>query len=331
MKKLTYALLALCALNACKKDSIVSNQRQDAAAQRLEAATVIPILEHPAKPTDTDPNIRTSTLGNPTQFGYLPESAAKRKDRLFIYIPGTWATPASYHDVCRYAAYNGYYSFCVAYSNLLPVESYQGSNPNDSTVKNILDEYLTGNNVSSKVTVSRANSFENRIIKMILYMDAQFPSENWRRFLNADTTLQWNKLSVAGHSQGSDHAMYMGKARSLFRVGYMGGPGSFKLPNGQYPSFMLAPGLTPDIREYGFNHTADPVRVWSEVQNVWAALSVPGLPEDVDDMMVNGAHRLTSSLAIGDTHSGTIQDGPTPRDGNGVPLYAPLWQYMCYP
>lgn len=303
----------------------------DASTVPLEAIAAIPILEHAALPTDTDPAIQTSTLGDQTQFAYLPNATAARKDRLFIYIPGTWATPILYNDVCKEAAYTGYYSFAVAYSNLTPVEWKIGSNPNDSTAENIFEEFLTGNNASNKVNVSRTNSFENRIIKMIIYLQEHFPAENWKRFLNRDTTLRWEKISVAGHSQGSDHAMYMSKKRSLFRAAFHAGPGSFRLPNGNMPGFITRPGLTPPEKLYGFNHTADFTRVWSDVKLVWAALGIPGLPEDIDDGKPSSAHQLTSSLDISDTHSGIIQDELTPRDENGAPLYAPVWRYGSFP
>lgn len=332
-------LLTFCAfillLAGCKKESFQDFTDaipvQNELTQR-SAIPDIPIIEHSARPNETDPNITTSTLGNPTQYAYLPAAADLRKDKLFIFIPGTTATPGSYLKIVKAAAKHGYYSFGVAYSNLFPVEFYEGTNPNDETVENILEEYLEGRNTSPRVNVSRANSFENRIIKMILYLDAQYPDENWKRFLTADNQIRWNKLSVAGHSQGSDHAMYMSKDRSVFRAGYLGGPGSFKLNNGQYPTFMQEPGLTPFEKLYGFNHINDAIRPWDEVKPTWEVLGLPGMPNSVDDRMVNGDHKLTTSLAAGgDAHSAIVSDSATPDDVDGKPLYEPVWSYMCFP
>ena len=166
---------------------------------------------------------------------------------------------------------------------------------------------------------------------MILWLDANHPTENWKQFLTADNQIIWTKLSVAGHSQGSDHAMYMSKKRNLFRAGFIGGPGSFKLNNGKYPSFITNPGITPVANIYGFNHTKDAVRLWADVQKVWGALNVPGVPNSVDDSNTGGSHRLTTSQPTNDAHGFVVSDSATPNDGNGNPLFAPVWSYMNFP
>ena len=79
------------------------------------------------------------------------------------------------------AAANGYYSFGVAYSDLLPIEFYTGLFPNDKTTENILEEYLTGNNTSANVSIGKPNGFENRITKMILWLSANYQAENWKQ------------------------------------------------------------------------------------------------------------------------------------------------------
>ncbi len=332
--KICYSLLALVLFSAgCKKEF---NNRTMPAAETAErsaiSVTALPVIdEYRVAPEATDPAITTQTIGDPVQYAYLPQNPLLRKDRLFVFIPGTISTPSSYNDVCQTAAYSGYYSFAVAYSNISPVEAYAGLNPDDHTVENILEEFLTGNNTSNRLTVTRANSFENRIIKMIAFMDSLRPDQNWKQFLTQDQNLNWKKISVAGHSQGSDHAMYMSKKRTLFRAGFFAGPGNFKLRNGSYPSFMQEPGLTPPANLYGFNHTGDRVRLWRDVRETWQVIGVPGAPEDVDDKKVNGAHQLTTSVPMNDEHSGIVQDDPTPDDNNGNPIYALLWRYMCFP
>lgn len=334
MKSILPLLISVLILAGCKKEVIATNASslaQTSVFSPLSAAGTIAITEHSAEPEATDPAIKTLTVGDPLQYAYVPVAAADRKDVLYIFIPGTFSIPSSYNEVCEAAAQAGYYSIAIAYSNRNSVEGYAGRKTNDSTVKNILEEFLTGNNVSPKVTVSRANSFENRIIKMISYLDAQYPAENWSRFLTSDKNIRWEKLSVAGHSQGSDHAMYMSKVRGLYRAGFIGGPGSFLLPNGSYPTFMQQPGLTPASSLYGFNHLKDHVRRWNDVKVTWNVLGLPGSPNSVDDNDFDGSHRLTTSADLRDTHSGTIQDDATPVDNNGNPVYAPVWSYMNFP
>lgn len=335
MKKVVYILIPVI-LFSCKKEmNLLQQAAQTDAATEWASASVsgnYQIIMHEATPKQTDPAIKTNTIGNPTQYAYLPADEANRKDRLMIFIPGSWSVPSGYDYVCQAAASNGYYAFSVAYSNNKFLELYMTGNYNDSTMENIMNEYLTGENTSPKVNISRTNSFENRIIKMIGYMDSLYPSENWKRFLTSDNDIRWDKLSVGGHSQGSDHAMYMSKVRPLFRAGFFGGPGSFKLKNGSFPSFMQNPGVTPSDRIYGFNHTRDLVRPWLEVSEVWTTLGIPGEPDSVDDGQVNGSHQLTTSMANIDGHSGPITDDATPVDSvTGKPVFLRVWKYMLFP
>lgn len=325
-------LLTFGLLISCKKDTHLAKdvmQHLNAQSIQIEA---IPLLQHSVQPNVTDTAITTNTNNSPLQTAYLPANVSSRKDKLFIFIPGTGGTPSGFDKIISAAANAGYYSFGIAYSNLTAIEKLAGDNPNDTTVEDILEEYLSGNNVSAKVNVSRANSFENRIIKMISYMDSLYPTEDWKRFLNSNKTLIWKKISVAGHSQGSDHAMYMSKKRTLLSAGFFSGPGNFRLSNGAYPSFMQARGLTSLNNISGFTHKDDPVRVWSDVKKTWQTLGLLKLPESVDDEMIDSASRkFFTTRVTNSAHLYVITDGTTPLDENGNPLFQFVWQSMCFP
>ncbi|MBV9963571.1 MAG: hypothetical protein JO072_15105 [Parafilimonas sp.] len=315
-------------LFACKKEQVQTEIVSGRDPQN--STTAVPIIMHSATPKQTDSTIGKSGFGNPTQYAYLPKNSNSRQDHLLIIIPGTFGLPSNYDTICMSAAKAGYYAFAVAYDNLIPIEFYN-ANANDSTIENVLNEYLTGENTSPKVNVTKPNSFENRILKMIRYMDAAYPSENWKRFLSASgKDLQWEKFSVGGHSQGSDHAMFMSRKRNLFRAAFIGGPGSFTKQDGNFPTFMTTPGLTPADRLYGFNHTQDKTRPWSQVQIVWQALGIPGEPNSVDDGSTGSSHRLVTSLAVSDPHLSVVMDNYLPLNSNGVSVYEPVWRSMLY-
>lgn len=313
---------------ACKKEQLQTSNVSDGDQQNSISA--VPIIMHAATPKQTDSMIGKSGFGDPTQYAYLPKNSSSRQDHLLIIIPGTFGLPSNYDTICISAAKAGYYAFAVAYDNLIPIEFYN-VNANDNTIENVLNEYLTGENTSPKVNVTRPNSFKNRILKMIRYMDSVYPSENWKRFLTASgQDLQWQKFSVGGHSQGSDHAMFMSKKRSLFRAAFIGGPGSFTKKGGDFPTFMTAPGLTPANKLYGFNHTEDETRPWKQVQIVWQVLGIPGEPDSIDDGSTDGSHRLITSLPVSDPHLSVVLDGYLPLNANSAPVYEPVWRTMLY-
>lgn len=206
MKHLLFLFLTLLLFASCKKEFTTNTST---ISEISNAVTLGPTISHNAKPSQTDPAI--TTFNDTFQIAYLQITPSFRKDLLYVFIPGTGGAPTPFTEILSAAADSGYYSFGIGYNSQTPIEELAGDNPDDKTVENILEEYLTGNDVSPKVTFTKANSFENRITKMILYLDSLTPSENWHRFLTSDNKIIWRKLSVAGQSQGSDHTMYMSK------------------------------------------------------------------------------------------------------------------------
>jgi len=66
---------------------------------------------------------------------------------------------------------------------------------------NLRLEVLTGADVSADVSVTPANSIDNRLAKL---SDTwrPVPAEGWSRFLEDDGTPKWSQIAVSGTSQG---------------------------------------------------------------------------------------------------------------------------------
>ncbi len=340
MKRNALKLLVTCfsLLCACSKENLLKKESVPvkAEAETNAVAAEYAIVKHTATPKQTDPAITTNTFGDKTQYAYLPEQPANRRGKLFVFIPGTMATSDNYLQVLQTGAQNGYHTIGLSYDNVQTIETYVGSTSDDSKAANIFEEYLTGNNTSPDVNVPKPNGFENRIVKMVRYMDSLYPSENWKQFVTADNLPKWNLISIAGHSQGADHVMYISKKRRLLRAGFFNGPYNFKLANGTYPSFMTSPGITPVRNIYGFTHDGDPIRVWSDVQLNWSVLNMIGDPGYVDGITyyTGNAHKLLTNedqRAFTTWHGATVADNSTPYDSARVPVFKKVWIYMCFP
>lgn len=332
MKHICITLVVFLTITACKKEQTVKSNTADAIT--TDQLSAVSITEHKVRPQTTDNAITTATIGNVNQYAYLPEQTGLYKNKLFVFFPGTIATPGKYLEILKSAARNGYHAIGIAYDNLSTIEQQSGETNDDTRTEKIFEEYLTGNNTSPVVTVPKPNGFENRISKMLQYLAAQYPGEQWQQFINADNSIRWETLSVAGHSQGADHTMYMAKKRNLYRAGFFSGTYSFKLQNGSYPSFILKDGLTPPQRIFGFTHIKDPVRVWDDVKFNWAALQLPGVPTSVDggNDFTNTNRLVTKYKARFSLYHGiTVADDATPVDVNNIPVFESVWKYMCYP
>lgn len=330
IKKWIFPLLAV-TLFSCKKESELSAVNQ-AETQDAASMMLVPIDQRTATPKQTDNNINTSTLGSSLQYAYVPRNSADRRNKLFVFIPGTTAGPDDYKLILQVGARAGYHTLGIAYSNLFPVEFYAAGATEDGVVENILEEYLTGDNTSSRVSIGQPNGFENRIIKMLQYLNTNYPAEGWGQYINGNNELRWEMISASGHSQGSDHSMYMSRKRNLLRAGLFAGPGSFTLPNGDYPSFMQGAGITQPANVFGLAHIRDEIRLWSGVRPTWASLALPGLPTNVDNNNYRGANQLTTNISgTSSEHSSMVSDSVTPLRSNGVPVFANVWIYMCFP
>jgi hypothetical protein len=312
----------LSTLSACRKEPAVQLSED--------------ILERTAQPEQTDTRITTTTFGNKEQFAYLPKEAMKRKDKLFIFIPGTFAGPNIYTRILKSGAKYGYYSIGISYSNNQTIQSFCTGN-NQNCVSNIFREYLEGVNYSPEVDISSANSLENRISKFILYLKNNYPDENWGRFLNTDHSIKWEKISLAGHSQGSGHVLYISKTRNLLRASLFSGPNGFKLANGQFPNWLSSNGLTTNAKVFCFSNSLDAIADWAEIQVIWNNIGISGSFQNVDNAgSFNGAQKLYTNIdlppaIINPEHGSTVANDNTPLDNNGRAVFERVWKYMCFP
>jgi hypothetical protein len=297
------------------------------------------ILERSALPEQTDPAITTQTLGNTRQFAYIPKEEGVRKNRIFIFIPGTFANPTVYKKVIQSAAKFGYFSIGISYSNMRTIESQCDNNSSETCISNILKEYLEGTDSSPDVNVPLANGFENRISKFILFLKNNNPNENWGQFLDSNNKIKWEMVSLAGHSQGSGHTTYISKVRNLFRASLFSGPNGFQLSNGRFPTWFTANGLTSNDKIFAFTNRFDGLAPYTSVSVAWNALGLLGNFTTVDNTTsYNNAHRLFTEVRIppaagsaNPEHGSTVADAVTPLDNAGNPTFEPIWRYMCFP
>ena len=72
-------------------------------------------------------------------------------------------------------------------------------------------EACFGTPVSDDVAIDSLNSIHTRAVNLLLYLDLTYPADNWGQYLATSVTLDWSRIIVGGHSQGSGHACYLAK------------------------------------------------------------------------------------------------------------------------
>lgn len=283
-------------------------------------------------PQTTDPNISTN-LNN--HYVSINRSVTP-KNHLFLFFPGTGGVASNQQEINNTAADLGFHAINLTYPNDEAVNSLCGGlNTDLNCYANVRLEIKDGSDRSPLVSVSRANSIENRVIKLLIYLRNQFPNDNWGQFLINDSTLDWSKIVVSGHSQGGGHAGIIGRYHAVARV-VMFAAMDFNGRANAPANWIALPDSTPNASSadkfWGFSHQRDEMVNFTLLSTrIWTAYGIPqfGAVVNVDaaNPPYNNTHSLTSDLECDNFHGCVAVDARLVRQ-NGVPVYKPVWEYL---
>src|SRR6185436_7988323 len=123
------------------------------------------------------------------------------RHRLFIFLPGTGVDPSLYQMVQTEAARLGYHVIGLMYPNANAIAAICLPLPDPETCyEGVRLQILTGSPQTGLVDVNRANSIENRLVKLLHYLALRYPREGWAQFLEGGAPI-WSHIVVGGHSQ----------------------------------------------------------------------------------------------------------------------------------
>jgi hypothetical protein len=283
-------------------------------------------------PQTTDPNISTNLNNHYISIN----RSVTAKNQLFVFFPGTGGVAFNYLEINNTAADLGFHAINLTYPNDEAVNILCGApNANLDCYANVRLETKDGTDRTTLVNVSRPNSIENRLIKLLIHLRNQFPNDNWGQFLINDSTLNWSKIIVSGHSQGGGHAGIIGRYHAVVRVVMFAAMDFNGLANAP-ANWIGVPSSTPNATSsdkfWGFSHTRDEMinfmtlstRVWTAygMSNYGAIVNV-----DVTLPPYNSTHSLTSNAECDNFHGCVVADARLVRQ-NGVPVYKPVWEYL---
>lgn len=293
------------------------------------------VVEHVIAPKATDSMITTAFEDH---YAVVNTSAAPEGD-LFVFMPGSRGKPADTRLIFQQAATLGFRAIGLMYPNAFPLYSLcSAANPDPNCHEKVRREIVTGVDASELIAVSRADSIESRLRKLLQHLAATYPTEGWDAWLVAGEP-NWRRIRLAGWSQGGGHAAFIGKSRELAGVIGFSSPQDWDLRLNRPAPWIGAPGATPASRHYGFSHMQDATAPWTQVETIWSVLGMASLGSLVlvDDTAppYAGSHQLRSNLPLPPIdgsrfHSMTVVDQYTPRDADGTPTYAPVWKAAAF-
>jgi hypothetical protein len=258
--------------------------------------------------------------------------------RLLVFLPGTGAVAQNYQLILAQAARAGYHAIGISYPNETAVGTLCASEPTTCYAATRL-EILTGQATSSVTDVSRTNSIENRIVKLLRFMRTTEPSANWEQFLVNDSTPNWSNISIAGHSQGGGHALFVAQRYSVLRASAYASYGDYLFNSTTPAPWVTASYATPASRIFGFISTADELISPLGALSTWATIGMSGSVVNVDvtpspygtaQRFVTAAAPENPALVLAANHNVVAVDVNTPKVG-GVPVFASVWRAMSFP
>ncbi len=169
--------------------------------------------------------------------------------KLFLFFGGTGSATSTYFALRNYAANLGYDVINLSYFNDVAAASLADST--DSMAFNYYRQELCfGTPVSNAVACDTLNSINTRTLKLLNYLVDQYPGHTWGNYLTSPTTIDWSKIVVGGHSQGSGHAAYLAKHVEVDRVLMFSGPNDYSNVYSNSANWLRAPGITPTSQHY---------------------------------------------------------------------------------
>jgi len=265
-------------------------------------------------------------------------SSVTAQNKLLIFIGGTGSITKAYKDFPQLAANLGFHAVNIAYPNAVSAVSSCTSSSDPNCFEDFRQEICYGTPLSSSVSVDSLNSIYGRLVNLLEYLSATYPSQGWSQYLSASAPV-WNKILTAGHSQGSGHALYFAKTNSIDRTIMFSGADDYSIHFNDTAPWIYNAGLTPVSKYYSFLDLQDDVAPYPYQYKVVIAMGLTASGDDstlVDDKTspYNHSHCLYTNATpnfnsgTGKYHGLPVVDIYTPLDANSKPLFTEVWTYM---
>jgi len=300
----------------------------------------------------TDPAIDLDySSGDTIKHQVFIDNSSALRNKLLVFITGTSATPGEhYSKFCKEAAKEGYHAIGLVYKNNVSISGICGTaaSTNPLCSENARMEIIHGTELSSDVNVDTANSIVNRLIKLLSYLNSNYPLQGWDNYVEpVSGHIYWEEIALAGHSQGGGHAALIARDNLVYRVLFFNCPSDLNLhiptPLHQ-PSWFYDAHVTPDSCYYAFYHQQNGGPERLNVYNLFG-LGNYGNTVNVDTVPFpySNSHILytdSNSFDFGaytnptcnsnpyNPHSDIIVDCEVPIDPLGDSPYTIVWKYM---
>lgn len=275
------------------------------------------------RPDDVDAPDRPADAFLEDQYAVLDTRAERMQGRLVVFLAGATSPPD--RTMSLYLASLGFHVLAPHYSNAYGLNTICPPNPDPDCHRLGRQEAFEGRDLSPFIQISRGNSIEERVVRMLKHLAVDMPEGDWGFFLRGNLP-RWDRITISGTSHGASTAGLIGKIRRTERVVLLSGP--FDNIDGVPAAWTRRQPLTSVRRFFAFSHTADSQFVF-HIPNL-EAMGLFGEPTSVDTGLPEGcgSHRLVTSADSPDGHSSTKAGETSPKNPDGSFRFDPVWRYL---
>jgi hypothetical protein len=280
------------------------------------------------------PHLTDASIDNWLEPHYVAfNQNIKHRPQLFLCLNGSFGKPGQQKLFLREVVNLGYLAINLNYPNDWTIANLCQNSKNLDCHRNKRKAIIYGQDNARKITITTANSLENRLSKLLLFLAKNVSQIPWLNYLNSHQ-IKWESVIIAGHSQGGGHAALIAKENLVSRVIMLASPADYNQYNHQMASWLSAPQATPSDRFYGFVHAKDPA--YAKIIKAWDLLGLSNHGDliNVDRVQISNlnSHQLVtvkSPKNLGRFHGSVFNDHHTPISIDGQPIYKNVWQYLC--
>lgn len=280
-----------------------------------------------------EPNLTDKAINDWLEPHYVAlDSSVPARNKLFLFLCGSYGESERQQLIIQQAAKMGYHAINLRYPNSTPINSLCRLSRDPDCHEQIRRAIIYGNTEADdlEINITCANSIQNRLTKLLIYLYEQNPAAGWLNYLEG-LRLRWESIVVSGHSQGGGHAALIAQEELVSRVIMLSAPLDFSKAFRAPATWLGKDSATPKDRYYGFAHAEDPgIR---KILRAWKLLGLGENMVNVDEETppYNHSHQLFTTFPIANPrkrHGSLVVDALTPKLQDGTPVFQKVWQYL---
>jgi hypothetical protein len=236
-------------------------------------------------PSVADASITRFNDPNYVVFGKNPTS----QQSLVVFLPGTLGKPRNAARLLGVVADQGYLAIGLSYNDSPGIVQVCPRNPSLTCSAAVREKRIFGDDVTSVVSNTPAESIVHRLVTLLEYLDSHDPERQWKSYL-LNNEPNWSRIVVSGLSQGAGMAAYIAKRKRVARVVLFSSPWDFHGPAKILASWLAEPSATPPELWFAEYHRRE--KTMPLIAAAYQKLRIP--PENIRvldlDLPAGGSH-----------------------------------------